>query len=456
MVSSIAYTLGFGSGIDTKALVSELAAASRAPKIAALNSRAAGVQTKISAIGQIKSQLDSFNESLAEVVKEGSFRALPTSSDASVLTVKRTPSGSAEARGAVVQVNSLATAQTVYSAAVANVADAIGEGTFSLNVGGVAHDITIDSSNNSLTGLAAAINQSNSGVSASLINNGTGTQLVLKGEVGAAKSFTLTQTAGDPALSAYEYGGGASAMTLAQAAGDAVLNVDGIAVTRGSNSINDIVPGVVIDLVLAAPGKSVTIGAQPQTDALKTTIKDFISVYNEMRDSIQSARTSIGSDVTLRQFERSFAQMTTKALTNHAEFSTFQSIGISTGRDGKLTLDESKLNTVLESDGAAVVALFAPPRETEADVTDNPGIYKILSDLNDAMLGDNGVVTAMTDRLTAQAEAIEKVRQAVEERETRYSERLEKQFGGMEAKMASIKATQAYMEQQIKMWSGGE
>src|SRR3546814_9562238 len=106
---------------------------------------------------------------------------------------------------ATVVVNQLARAQTSYSGVVADKTAAIGAGMMTLTVGGVAKTITIDAANNSLDGLAGAINASGAGVTASIIADEGGHRLILKGPTGEAGAFTLTADAGaDPGLSTFD------------------------------------------------------------------------------------------------------------------------------------------------------------------------------------------------------------------------------------------------------------
>jgi flagellar hook-associated protein 2 len=78
MVSSIAASLGFGSGIDIKKLVEDLSAASREPKVARIASLAQQNQARISALAQARSDLDGFANSLEQMVSDGTLRSTPT------------------------------------------------------------------------------------------------------------------------------------------------------------------------------------------------------------------------------------------------------------------------------------------------------------------------------------------------------------------------------------------
>src|SRR3546814_1393043 len=133
-----------GSGIDTKQLVTDLSNASRQPKIDRLAQLTQQKQTRISAVARARSDLDGFADSLSQMVDDGTLRSTPTVSDESVLGATSRAGLSADSFAATVVVNQLARAQTSYSGVVADKAAAIGAGTMTLTVGGVAKPITIE------------------------------------------------------------------------------------------------------------------------------------------------------------------------------------------------------------------------------------------------------------------------------------------------------------------------
>src|SRR3546814_9787986 len=129
-----------------------------------------------------------------------------------------------------------------------------------LSIGGTDYAITIDATNDSLDGLAAAINASDSGATASIIADEGGYRMIVKGTTGEANGFTLAADAGaDPGLTAFAYGSGGG-MTLGQAAADAKFTIDGVAFSCATNIVDDDVPGMSLTLKQAAPGQPVDPG----------------------------------------------------------------------------------------------------------------------------------------------------------------------------------------------------
>lgn len=453
MLTSIASSLGAGSGINVSQLVEDLASASRDPKIKRLDELVQQNQARISAVGKARSDLDSFATTLENLLTQGSLRSQPTISNETVM--------SAEAKSGVklgdysgeFEVLQLAHSQSVYSALVAGVDTPVGEGAMTLSVGGTNFNITIDSTNNSVAGLAAAINAAGSGVKASVINDAGSVRLVLKGATGAANAFTLSADAGgDPGLQQFAYGG-SGAMTLAQNANDAQVRVDGILFTRASNSVDDIVPGMTLQLKKAAPGEIISIGATRPTDALRQTIADFVSVFNDMKQSLKAARDLSNGASGLRALERELTAMTGNPLTSDPNISRLSDIGVSTSRDGSLVIDEAKLSAVLASNPDAVEAMFNPLRDANHTAETDPGIAGALDAIRDKAMASGGSIDGLTKQLQTEADSITKNRERIETTESNYRARLEKQFGSLDARIASLHATQSYLEQQIKLWN---
>lgn len=451
MVSSIANSLGFGSGLDVKQLVTDLSNASRDPKIKRMTELTQANQTRISALGQARSNLEGFADSLGQMVADGTLRSTPTVSDESVLGATSRAGLSADSFAATVVVNQLARAQTNYSGIVASRTAAIGAGTMTLTVGGVAKTITIGATNNSLEGLANAINASGAGVTASIIADEGGHRLIVKGPTGEVGAFTLTADAGaDPGLTAFSTSGG---MTVGQTATNAEFTIDGVAFSRANNIVDDVIPGMSLTLKKAAPGQGVDIGASRPLDMIKQTVGDFVSVYNQLKKSLVAASSMAGATTSLRELERELSNLVNKVLSSHGSINKLSDIGISSTRDGLLSVDNAKLDKVLASDAGAVEALFNPRRDATHTELSDPGIAFALDAIRDKAVGANGAIDRASKSLDAKKENLSDQLEKIEERESAYKARLEKQYGALEAKLAAFKATQSYLEQQIKLWN---
>lgn len=454
MFSNIANSLGVGAGIDTNQIVNDLAAASREPKIQRLDALTEANQARISAVALVRSSLENFTTSLEQVAQQGGFNGAPTVSDESFLTASVTGNAALGNVASEIQISQLARSQTVYSAPISDPEAPIGQGIITLSVGGEDFDITIDASNDSLSGLAEAVNASGSGVRANIVNDDLGARLVLKGETGLDGAFTLSTST--PSLDAFTYSGGGGGMTLGQAAQNAEFTVDGISYTRSENEAVNILPGLSLSLLKVTDGESVTIGRNASTENIRQNIDDFINAFNTLRNEVADARSTTRGDFSMRRLEQQLGALISSDVNGAAQINSLSDIGISTNRDGTISLNSERLDEILASDPDAVIALFAPPSGAAIEGESPNGVTAALRAIADEATTENGLLTALSRRLDNEAEALQDDRSRVEEREENYRARLERQFGTLDVRLASFQATQSYLEQQIKIWQGGD
>lgn len=452
METNIVSSLGAGSGINVQQLVRDLAAASREPKVGRITALAEQNQARISAVAQARSDLDGLANSLAEIVTDGTLRSAPTVSNSGILDALASPGTSASAFAATVEVVELARAQSAASAVVASRTAPVGQGTLDITVGAASFTVTIDATNDSLDGLAAAINASGSNLRASIVGDGGGFRLIVKGATGAANGFTVTPGAGaDPALAAFATGGG---LAIAQTAGDASLRIDGVIFARDSNSISDILPGITLNLKKAGAGEVVSIGASRPTAAIRQALGDFVAVFNQLKTNVTAAVRLSGAGSDLRQLSSQLQAIAGTALTSHPSINRLSDVGISTTREGTLLLDNAKLEAAIARDPEAVEALFNPVRSaTQTEATD-PGLAKLMDDLRDRAVGTDGAIDRAAKALESRRMLLEESLTRIEEREAAYAARLERQYARLDIQVGAFRATQAYLAQQIDIWNG--
>jgi flagellar hook-associated protein 2 len=292
-----------------------------------------------------------------------------------------------------IEVTQLARAQTLVSGNFASATAAVGQGDLTLTVGGVDHVITIGAADDSLNGVASAINAANTGVTASVRTENGAYRLILKGQSGASNAFTLS------GIDAFDYPSATSGMTLSQGAQDALLKVDGIPYQRSSNLVSDIITGMTLTLKKAVPGESVSLTATRPTEAIKSTMTDFVSVFNDMKSNIKAARSSTNSR-TLFELERKLNAILSKSLTTSAAGPrSMADLGVTTNRDGSVTLDSKKLDTALKTYPDAVEAIFAPVRDATRTAETDPGIGGAMAALKTSETAANGGLAALKIRL---------------------------------------------------------
>lgn len=536
MVTSIGYSLGAGAGIDTKTLIDDLAKAEKAPKEALIAKRESTNSARISALAQASGAIDSFALALSKLIEGGSLFTQPSVSDPTIVSAKALAGASLGNLTAQLEVRQLAQAQSLVSGNLASALAPVGQGTITLATATGSHSITIDPSNDTLDGLARAINGKNAGVTATVVTDSNGSRLMLKGPTGEANAFTLSVPDGTSSgLERFAFGPSVTGgMTAAQTAKDAIVMLDGAEVRRSGNSFSDLIPGVQIDLKKAAVGSIVSIGAERPTEGIKQGVTDFVDAYNELYAMLAEATAAATKDAPagplrgdsgIRQMQRELAKLTTTQLSSTGAYKTLSEIGVATNRDGTLRVDTLKLNAVLEADPASVENLFNPRQYSShaavsivnkagtvkpgtytltnlvapvgsgdasgnvgaiamigtgnvlrapttspakglivqigADVasmtvTIDPGLGGALQSIRDALRAKDGPFAATQERLTKEAKSIAADRETFERRSTAYYERLVTSFTAMDRQVNAFKATQSYLEQQMKIWANSD
>src|SRR5882757_3726266 len=199
--STLITSTGIGSGLNIGAIVSSLTTAFGAAQTAQLTSQATSLDSQVSAYGTFTAALDTLKLALPALEDPSQLAAFAaTVADKTIASA--TTGSSAVAGSYSLLVNNLATAAVATSAPLSS-AGTVGSGTLTIAVGGLSADISIDTTNNTLAGIAAAINSApnNPGVSASVITTTDGSRLVLTGtRTGLANQITVTPSGGDGGL----------------------------------------------------------------------------------------------------------------------------------------------------------------------------------------------------------------------------------------------------------------
>lgn len=464
-------SLETGSGVDTTTLVGSLVDAQFAAKKAQLAAKYDTLTAQISGVSTLRNTITDFSKALESLVKGGTLASQPVSSNASVLTAAALPNAKLAGTSATIKVDQLATAQTAVSTTpFATAGTVVGTGTLTLNLGTGSYDaggaltgvsggssiaITIDDTNSSLTGIAAAINAKKAGVTASVVTDADGSAyLSLKGSTGAAQAFTLTtqSTTGD--LSKVAVGTPGAGTRVTQSATNAKLTVDGVAVERGSNEISDLVAGMKLTLTGTSTVPA-TLTATTPTTALSNAVNDLVDTYNQVlavvKEQTDPITGNLRSDPAAKTLLRSMQALTSRVLLPGAapgSPTTLAALGVRTNRDGTLDVDDTALAAMIRDQPAAVEAMFAPSATS--------GIYSALQTLQiSATSSVYGLGASGSNYLKAQGD-VDKAQDKLTDQADRLNTRLTQQFSSMNARVAAFKATQAYLKQQIDAWTKGD
>ncbi|MFD1106775.1 flagellar filament capping protein FliD [Sphingobium olei] len=462
--STVLGALGAGSGIDTAALVKSLVSASRDPKQQSITSRQSLNSSRISALASAISSLDTFANALNEVLAGPNYTGSVSSNDASIASVALLSGGSPSGLPAQLTVKQLATARVLSSTAdpAATGTSQVGTGDITIKVGnGTPKTITIDASNNSYAGLAAAINAADTGVTARVVTDADGTRLVFKGATGEANDFSMTPSSGSTGVLAglsFDAATGTGSLTSNSTPQNAMVTLDGVDHEYASNSIDGAVPYLRIDLNKAAPSSTVTLSLSQPTSGISDLLKEFVDAYNTLMKALNTA-TATGADsssagvlngvAAVRDMKRQLSSITSAQLSASGSFKTLSDIGIATNRDGTLKLDTAQLASAIERDPEAVTNMVNPKVSTTA----NPGLSKLMDTVRDRIEQDDGAMKQAQKRYDALAKDFTEQLKTLDEQMADYEAQLTKIYAAMDTRLSALKATQSYLEQQVKVWT---
>lgn len=353
LLSSTNSGTGLGQGIDVQQFVT-LALASAQQNITQLQNQQTTLTSQTTALQQITTDLNNLQTAaLALNDPLGALSALVTTSSNSN-AVTATAASTASAGTHSITVNSLATTSSYYTAPVATSSTPLATGTFQIQVGSgaPATTITVDSTDKTLDGLAAAINNQNIGVQASVINDANGARLAIVSSTSGAP--------GDLTIS-----GNTTGLNFNKAVTglNASLVVDGVPISSTSNTVTGVINGVTLNLASAAPSTPVAITVAPDTTQATNAVNSFVSAYNTAVNDI-NAQFAVASDGTgggpleadgsLQDAQASLLSAIDYSTTGNGGAVNLASIGVNLNDDGTLSVDSGTLSSALASNFSGV------------------------------------------------------------------------------------------------------
>jgi flagellar hook-associated protein 2 len=390
---------GIGSGLDIEALVTQLVAAERTPAESRLTGQEAVLTAELSAFGSYKGALASFQSSLSQLNSLSTFsQRLANSGDEDIATL--TASSEAATANYDLAVTQLAKSHSLASGSYSSAADVVGTGTITIRFGttdytspdpgpesynsftvnpdkGVA-TITVDSSNNTLEGLRNAINDADIGVSAAIVNDGSGYRLLLNSSsTGEDNSLEISvDDSGDgddlnnSGLSSLAFNSGATNLSQTVAAQDAIFSINGLSINSNENTVNDVIDGVDITLKDLTGATPVSLSISEDQAGVKEAITDFVGAYNSFVETVNNLTSydpdtgiagALQGDFSARSITSQLRQVLSNAVEGFGQttFSSLSEIGITTQSDGTLNVDSGDLDAVLASNFDEIVGMFA-------------------------------------------------------------------------------------------------
>jgi flagellar hook-associated protein 2 len=443
---------GISSGLPTQQIIEQLIELERRP-IALLETQRGQFNSRLEIFSDLAEKTRTLRDRLrdldnlallggSESIDEEFSRFSATSTDDSIVTA--TATGSALPTSLNVRVTALAAAERQVSQGFATVDASVGTGTFGIQIGsGSVTNVTIDSSNNTVEGLVRAINDADAGVTASILNDGSGTpfRIVVQSNASGADN-TLTLSAG----------GTTPVFTVSQAAANAqiVLDPDGgnpITVESDTNTFEDLLTGVSLQVSkLSEPTESERIVVAPDIDAIVEAIGEIVTAFNDVTSVIQGQFTvdpatnrggPLIGDSTLSSLKTRLTSVIASQL-GLGSITSAGEIGLSLGAGAALTLDEDELRAALESDFEGVRGFF----------TGSGGLADQLRSVADAFVDtvDGALVARIQGTSTSIQDLAERITNAQSRLEV-VEEGLVRQFAALERIVSDIQIQGNFLAQ---------
>ena len=439
---------GIGSGLDVDSIVSQLMVFERRP-LTALQDQLADIDTKISALGELKSALSTFQTAMKDLSTPAALKVFTsTSGNDDVFTASAT--STAAASSFQVEVVRLAERHKFASAEMLDT-DTIGgnnNDALEIQVGpDSANTLTVDLGTASTLGeIRDAINTSasNPGVSATIVfgNNGNQKLVLTARDSGADNALTLSYMG---EVKAEDFGfqeinniGGDTSLL------DAEISVDGYSVTRANNTIDDVITGVTLNLHSADPGVPYTLDIARDTASVAESVQSFADAYNEIMKSIETLRDEgMATDSALFSIERGLrGVINTPASGLNSGYAYLAEIGVTFSREGTLTVNTADVESALAGNFNAVSELFS---------TDAQGFANRLDTLVDSWLGIDGLINGRTDGLDGSKRLLATREESLEYRMGQIEASLYAQFTRLDTLLGGMQVTSDYLAQQLQL-----
>ncbi len=298
--------------------------------------------------------------------------------------------------------------------------------------GTAAATVTIGA-DDTLADVVATINALGKGVTASLLNDGTGQRLSLTVD----KSGTANALQLDTTGTSFSFEAISAARDAKLLFGTVGSSGGGILVSSASNQFTGVISG--LDLTINKDSQTpVTVRVATTTAGVSSQLKEFASAYNSLRDFLDQTTDFNQEDLTTGILfgtraalgvESDLTRLLTARFFGVGSVDSLEAVGLSLNDKGKLEFDQTKFDTAVAKDPDAVNQLF-----TDEDL----GVVKKLNDTIERLAGDNSLLSSRTKTLTDIIEANADRLTVMDDRLNRQREALLIQFAQLESMIASL------------------
>lgn len=469
-----------GGSIDVNGIVTQLMAIEREP-LAKIQKQQSGINTKLSAWGKLKSALSELQSATDKLTSSKTWQnSTAKSSDENSVAAS---GGAGGARGThALTVRQLAQSQAVATRAFDSPDAVVGGGTLSIQLGSVneagntfnadgeraAVEITVPA-NATLKDVRDLINNSKAGVSASLVNDGSGTRLMISGQdTGAKNAFQISANpSGDSQLASLNMSAtepaGANGSQRTQIARDAQMSINGLAATSASNQVTELIEGVTLELK-KADATPVSIQVETDKETLREDVDAFISAYNKVNSLIatetrydpgsRTAGTLQGNASVIRIQNQLRALV--RAQPGDEEQDSLSRAGFELGRDGSLSIKAEKLDGLLNNPARLRSLLAGDPPGTgrnaaagtagtgntegagDAAAPQRSGLARQMAERLKEIMDPKGTLNGATEALNRTLRSYSDKQDRLNSQLARREEQLRKQYSALDVNLTKI------------------
>ena len=463
-------SVGIGSGLEVETIVSKLVALESKP-IAALQTKATGINTQISAFSQLKSQISNLQDQLDKLTKPATWLGNTLTSSNSA-QVTGTATSSAVQATYDVEVSQMAAGQTIGSGLVAS-GTTLGPGKLTISMGtygangltpntkdgkDVSFEVIITAEDDSLAKIAAKINAAKGDVSATVLKDHTGERLVLQSKTTGVNSAFSVEAEG-AGLQQFAYNGTDATMKRSVKAQDTLAKINGIDMASHTNVFEEVAAGVTLTVAQksAADAAPVRITIANDTATAKTALKNLVESYNALSNALKTMTAydkdsktagTLQGDSTAINLQSAMRRVLSGPGGEGGAFTSLSQMGIAFQTDGTLKIDDTKLDKALK-DPESMSKFFT------ADVADanQDGLAVRMKDFTSGLLATGGTFSTKDETLknALKRNTADQERQTA--RVTAYEARVRAQYSRLDTQMASLKALDNYVAQQVATWN---
>ncbi len=462
---------GIGSGLDVAGLITKMMAVESGP-LTALKTQASTLDNQLSTVGKLQAYFAAL-QTQSNALTSASLWTATTATSTDPAAVSVSTSNDAVTGSHAVSVNRLAAGQTLTSTAFTNTA--FGAGSLTIELGSYgsgtpaagfsakagSSPVTIKLASTDLSGLRDQINAAGAGVTAAIVSDAAGARLSLRSkDSGAENAFRISASEtiddGDPATGlsalAFDASNMGSPMLRTTSAANAELSVDGIALSSSSNTLNNVVDGLTLNL-RKTTASEVTVTVASDTASVKAAISGFVSAFNTLAGFIGSQTAySAGSktggalqgDQATLALQRQLRQVINQGSSASSSWSRLSDIGITMQVDGSLSVDSARLDNATGNLPELSKLLI-----TDGSGSADAGFARRFKRLADAALSGDGMLATRTASLQARTARNSKSQESMQKRLDLTQARLQAQYSALDTQMASLNALSTYMTQQI-------